>query len=198
MPTIAVVNTKGGVGKTVTAMLLAAQAASSGYASRVLDADPQGTATKWGYATADAGTPLPFEIQPANVGLIERTRSGDSWTFIDTPPGQSAAIKAAIDAADFVIIPTVPATADLWQTLPTADVVGDKPFGILITMARAGTTLLREFTETLTAGKLPWFTTTVPLRESIKDLVGKPLSADENYGPIFDELVSVTTLKEVA
>ena len=55
---ISIVNTKGGVGKTTTSMMLARAAFKAGYSARVWDTDPQGSATVWALAVQDNGEDL--------------------------------------------------------------------------------------------------------------------------------------------
>ncbi len=95
---IAVVNTKGGVGKTTTAIYLATVASAQGKSTELLDADPQGSATSWAEIATEGSAPLPFQVSPANKITLSRASSSDI-TVIDTPPGAADIIQAAIDAA---------------------------------------------------------------------------------------------------
>jgi chromosome partitioning protein len=61
---VAVVNQKGGSGKTTLAMQLAGTLGKRDERVLVVDADPQGTATRWA-ASASDGTPFPAAV----VGL---------------------------------------------------------------------------------------------------------------------------------
>ena len=62
---IAVVNQKGGAGKTTIALNLAAALAAEGRRVLLIDADPQQTAQDW---AAVRPTPPPFQV----VGLAKR------------------------------------------------------------------------------------------------------------------------------
>ena len=106
MRSISIVNTKGGVGKTTTAVYLATALAAQ-YRVILLDADPQGSATSWATDAFEAGDQLDFEVRPANAPIVRRCRDIDAdLVIIDTPPGDSQTITAALDVADVVIIPT--------------------------------------------------------------------------------------------
>ena len=89
MRSISIVNTKGGVGKTTTAVYLATALAAQ-YRVILLDADPQGSATSWATDAFEAGDQLDFEVRPANAPIVRRCRDIDAdLVIIDTPPGDS-------------------------------------------------------------------------------------------------------------
>lgn len=133
-----VFNGKGGVGKTTTAINLAAAFADSGngsgtkssgsgaknppQAGRVLlvDADPQSSATWW---TERSQKGMGFDVtQEANPQLLGQLREIKDYSLIvvDTPPAlKSEAIAALIPAADYLILPTPPAPMDLTALIDT-------------------------------------------------------------------------------
>lgn len=179
---ISVVNTKGGAGKTTTAMLLAAAVVKTARRAIVWDADPQGTATDWAFAADGAGTPLPWAVQSVNTAELGRLKldANCDIAVIDTPPGQGGVITAAIDAADFVLIPTKASNADVWRTLPTAEASNHRPQGILITQGRVNTNNLRDTKELFANEQLSFFDEVIPLREAIAAAVGT--NPDETFG----------------
>ena len=108
MRVVAVAGQKGGVGKTTTAMSLAAIAAET---ERVLlvDVDPQGSAAWW---AGRAGETLPFDFaadtDPTHLAAL-RHQPYD-LVVIDTPGSLegSALLDTVLAASDFVILPTTP------------------------------------------------------------------------------------------
>jgi chromosome partitioning protein len=64
---LAVVNQKGGAGKTSTAVTVAACAAENGRTCIVIDLDPQGSATKWLDATSCAGSVMDILTGDADI-----------------------------------------------------------------------------------------------------------------------------------
>jgi chromosome partitioning protein len=120
---IAVIHPKGGVGKTTTTMLLSAQLAEQGYKVLVADCDAQASASAWANA-APEGRPFPAAVVnlSAYAGKVHREiqKQLDNYDFIivDCPPGlDSLGPQAVLLVADLVIVPTVPAAADLWACL---------------------------------------------------------------------------------
>lgn len=189
MKVITVANTKGGAGKSTTSMYLATAAVRSGRTTVVLDADPQGTASDWAYSVADDGDQLGFEVRPVNRAGLDHLAGDEDLVIIDTPPGADGIVQTAIEVAGFVVVPTRASSADVWRTLPTVTVVGDRPYGILVTQARTGTTNLRDLQELLTNQDLSWFEDPIPLREAITSAVGTVPSDLWGYDRVLDQIM---------
>ena len=162
---IAVVNTKGGVAKTTTSILLA-HALSAHGSVELRDADPQGSATEWAERAKDAGTPLPFDVVIANQRSLGWPARSD-WVVIDTPPGHAQIIDAAIAAADFVIIPSTPTGLDIDRMWATLEIAQHTPHAVLLTRVGTGTNTLAAAVALLDEEKVPRFETLIPRREAI-------------------------------
>lgn len=167
---VAVVNTKGGVAKTTTSVLLACAFSAHG-SVEVRDADPQGSATEWAERAEDAGTPLPFEVVIANQRSLGRPARAD-WVVIDTPPGHAQIVDAAIAAADFVIIPSTPTGLDIDRMWATLEVAQRTPHAVLLTRVGTGTNTLAAALALLDEEKVPRFETLIPRREAIAAAFG--------------------------
>jgi chromosome partitioning protein len=186
------VHTKGGVGKTTTVMFLAAAAVQRGVPVRVVDADPQGSASSWADRAAHRGTPLPFDVVPGTAASV-RTLSSERGELIlvDTPPGTATAIDAAIDAADLVIIPTGPRAADIDRVWPTLDITQHRPTTILLTLVDMRKVEAVEMPRSLARTNAPM------LRSMVRDLTGIERAFGRgiprflgDYSKVFDELMT--------
>ena len=123
---IALVNQKGGVGKTTLAINVAGYLSGRGKRVLYIDADPQGSALDW--ADAREGQ-SPFAIvgmpRPAIHKEIDRLSEGYDHVIIDSPPSVEALAKSVIAAADLVAIPVQPSPYDIWAAQSIIDMVED-------------------------------------------------------------------------
>lgn len=123
---IAVVNQKGGAGKSTLAMLLAGALADAGTKVLVADADPQNTARRW--AQAGAGFPAAVEDFSGEEGKLHkqlRKRLADyDYIVVDSPPHASAPVtESALRLANLALVPVIPSPLDVWASLRTREAI---------------------------------------------------------------------------
>ena len=112
---IAVLNQKGGVGKTTLSVNLASALALSGKRVLLIDADPQGSALDWQAArTSDSLFPVVGMAKPTLHKDVPGLAAGYDHVLIDGPPRVNELAKSAILAAELVLIPVQPSPYDVW------------------------------------------------------------------------------------
>jgi chromosome partitioning protein len=164
--TVAVLNTKGGTGKTTISVHLARLFQLAGHDVRLIDSDPQGSAVAWsrrwpdGYAERDAPERGRLELvhAPTPRAVAEASaRPGGDLAIIDGAAKLQETTGAAVRVADVVVIPVQPSALDLWAVRDLAALVAEayahrgRPVGVfVVSRARAGTILAREVEQALT------------------------------------------------
>jgi chromosome partitioning protein len=175
---IVVSNVKGGVGKTTTAVYLAAVAGQRGRGPVVLvDADPQGSTAEWYDADPLDGVELVEGPSVRTVGKAMNQQDG--IVVVDTPPGEGTVVQAALGRADAVVIPTRAGGVEPNRVMATlAMTPRNVPAGVVICSARLGTNDLDATIEWWTELNVPVWGI-VPERVSI---ASGPASALSNEG----------------
>src|SRR3954447_24688807 len=100
---------KGGVGKTTTAVYLAALAAAGRKPALLVDADPQASSADWIETAADTQLDAITAVEAPTDRLLTRALAridGQEVAGVDTPAGNEGLLSKAIDAADVVIVPS--------------------------------------------------------------------------------------------
>jgi chromosome partitioning protein len=159
---IAVANQKGGSGKTTVSMQLAGAIARRGNKVLVVDADPQGTATRWA-ASAEDEHPFPASV----VGLsaasakvhreVKKFIDDYNYIIIDCPPAADSPVpQSALLIADLVLVPLIPSPLDMWAAVGIRQVianVSDLNEGLksrlVLNQCQPNTTLTQETLEVL-------------------------------------------------
>ena len=117
---VALLNQKGGVGKTTLALHLAGELAVQGARVLVVDADPQGSALDWAEQRTRSGLEHRFGV----VGLARESlhreapalAQGADHLVIDGPPRVTGIARSALLAADLVLVPVQPSPFDGWAS----------------------------------------------------------------------------------
>ena len=193
---ISVLNQKGGVGKTTTAVSLASRFAKMEYRTLLVDLDPQANAT---VSTGNAPVETVFQkiaisenltLMPAskNLSFIEKDLNPDSvknmlknedfdFVLIDCPPVLNNLSLNAVNAADVLVVPVLSGDffslvglRDIFLTIQTS-ANPNLDYKILITNINERLAITPHFIKKLTesVGKEKLFSTGIRIDSKIKE-----------------------------
>ena len=173
MKVIAVLNQKGGSGKTTIATHLARALQLDGADVLLVDSDPQGSARDWAAVRDD---------QPVTVVGIDRPTidrdlknvARKDFVVIDGAPQAADLAVSAIKAADFILIPVQPGPYDIWATADLVELVkqrievtdGRLQAAFIVSRAIKGTKIGAEVAEALEGYGLPVLASRITQRVS--------------------------------
>lgn len=126
-----VASTKGGVGKSTFILNLATMIVHSGRKVAVLDADAQGTVSKWNKVREfirgdDPSMPPIFVASARGETLLEIANDKKNQGYIvliDSPGVDDSNMRAALLRSDYVITTTPVSPVDLWEVETLIDIL---------------------------------------------------------------------------
>lgn len=151
---IVVASAKGGSGKTSIASALAVHAASEGQNVTLVDADPQQSVGMWWDRRGQPDNPALVTVHSERdlARAIGRLRVSDQdWAIVDSPPALLERVEAAVELADFVLIPARPSILDAEAVAPIVELCTEarRPFAFVVSNADPRWKMLKGFIEAL-------------------------------------------------
>jgi chromosome partitioning protein len=122
---ISLINQKGGVGKTTTAINLAGCLSSEGHKTLLLDADPQGSVTQWKATSENQEFDIIQLPLPDFQNKIKKHRRQFDHIVVDSPPALTQITQAIAAASDLAIIPLAPSSLDIFSSRETIELAKD-------------------------------------------------------------------------
>ena len=169
---IAILNQKGGSGKTTVSLHLAHALALKDFKVLLVDADPQGSARDWAAARSQEG---PFNVvgldRPILHKELPQLSQGYDYTIIDGAPRVTDLTRSAILASDLVIIPIQPSPLDIWAAHEVVELITEatmyKPnlsAAFLINRKIVNTAIARDVKDVLQDYAIPVLEATISQR----------------------------------
>jgi chromosome partitioning protein len=161
MKVIALLNQKGGSGKTTIATNLARAIQLEGHDVLLVDSDPQGSARDWSAANEEQPVPV-IGIDRPTIDRDLTKASNKQFVVIDGAPQAKDLAVSAIKAANLVLIPVQPSPYDIWAAEDLVELVkhrielgGGLKAAFVISRVIKNTKLSKEVDEALSNYHLP-------------------------------------------
>ena len=194
---LAVVNLKGGTGKTTTAVYLALCLVREGR-TLLVDADPQASALSWSEVASEGAGDFPVTVVSLPVRDLHKRlpalASDYAHLVVDTPPGDQAIVRSALLSVQQAIVAISPSLMDLDRLRPTLELIAEiEPIrslrtAVLLTRVRNRTKSIRAAQQVLNDLGLYLLQTVISLREEYARAFGSVPTDLGEYPAVLEEL----------
>lgn len=191
MPTISILNPKGGSGKTTLTVNLARSFHDRGRKVLLVDTDPQGSAQDWHATSEENPIPCVGMDRAGNIKTLPEIGAAYDIVLLDGAAKLEDVLTAAIKASDLVLIPVSPSALDLWAVTDLVeavqsrqDLMEGKPLAaFIITKAVQGTKLAAEVEEAVKETGFRLLPVPIMQRQIYPQTTGKGLSVLDGKNP---------------
>ncbi|MBB3276417.1 MULTISPECIES: ParA family protein [Pseudoxanthomonas] len=164
MKTILVASSKGGAGKSTIATNLAATFALDGKRTVLVDADPQGSSTRWAERRAELESAVLPVDGTGRRAWRDAVPDDADRVVIDAAAGAMAAdLESFLDKADAVVVPVLPSAMDIEATVGFLNTLAKVPrvhkrklpVGLVVNRSKPWTNASQQAVEMLSTWPYP-------------------------------------------
>ncbi|SHN92978.1 Chromosome (plasmid) partitioning protein ParA [Bathymodiolus heckerae thiotrophic gill symbiont] len=199
---IAILNQKGGVGKTTIAANIGVSIIKRGHSVLMVDSDPQGSLRDWS-ATNEGELVSVIGLDRETLAKdIEGVKAPYDFVIIDGRAKAEKMAGAAIRAADIVLIPVAPSALDIWGASDITEAIaarhevteGKPQTRFIINAATKNTKLIEEIRPATEESGFKPLDTVLHSREIYKQTMGEGVTVHGGKNAdALEEIENLTT-----
>jgi len=180
MPTIAFASSKGGAGKSTSAVLLATELSGRGASVTIIDADPNQPVSRW---SRKSGRPDKLAVvsgvtEETLIDAIDAAARKTAFVIVDLEGTASLMVAQAMSRADLVVIPTKGSELDAIEAIKVIKFIGRQekaynkaiPFAVLFTQTNPAvrSRTLKSLEQDMVQQGIPLFGTALHERDAFR------------------------------